>query len=134
MQAFRFLSAALISLSFSAGFPALSAIASPEIASGDGLINADIATCLDRTDAFVDTLNVSIERGDIVRTGYFGDGSFRILCYPNPYDQSDPLATPSTGQSMVVVFAAHESDFDVADTFVRIALSEIADPQVASPQ
>lgn len=133
MKAFRFLSATLLSLGFSAGFSALPALAFPEISSGDGIINADIATCLDRTDAFVDTLNVSVERGDIVRTGYFGDGSFRILCYPNPYSSSTQKAGQQTAQSMVVVFAAHESDLDVADAFVQIALRKIADPQVALP-
>ena len=71
MKALRFLSATLMSLGFSAGFSAFPALAFPEISSGDGIINADIATCLNRTDAFVDTLNVSVERGDIVRTGYF---------------------------------------------------------------
>ncbi len=129
MKAFRFLSATLISLGFSA-FPAL---AFPEISSGDGIINADIGTCLNRTDAFVDTLNVSVERGDIVRTGYFGDGSFRILCYPNPYSQSGKQTDQQTNQSMVVIFAAHESDLDVADSFIQIALSKIADPQIATP-
>ena len=95
------------------------AIASPEIASGDGIVNDTISACLSRTDAFVDTLDVSVERGQIDRTGYFGDGSFRILCYPNPYGQNS--------QSLVVIFAAHETDFQVADTFVQIAVAEIAD-------
>ncbi|MEL6854783.1 MAG: hypothetical protein AAFO83_06695 [Cyanobacteria bacterium J06607_13] len=98
---------------------AVSAAATPEIASGDGIVNANINACLSRTDAFVRTLDVSVERGQIDRTGYFGDGSFRILCYPNPYGQDD--------QSLVVIFAAHENDFEVADTFVQIAVAEIAD-------
>lgn len=98
----------------------LPAIASPEIASGDGIINANIAACLYRTDAFINTLNIDVERGQIDRTGYLGDGSFRILCYPNPYGEHS--------QSLVVVFAAHETDFDIADTFVQIAVNEIADP------
>lgn len=93
--------------------------ASPEIASGDGVVNADITACLSRTDTFVSTLDVNVERGQIDRTGYFGDGSFRILCYPNPYGQS--------GQSLVVIFAAHDSDFNIADSFVQIAIAEIAD-------
>ncbi len=101
------------------------ALASPRIASGDGLLNADSSACLSRADTFIDTLNVEVEKGQIVRTGYFEDGSFRILCYPNPYSQSN--------QSMVVVFAAHNDDFDVADTFVQIALSEIADPEAIPP-
>ena len=95
------------------------AIASPEIASGDGVINADIAACLYRTDTFINTLDIEVERGAIDRTGYLGDGSFRILCYPNPYGQHN--------QSLVVVFAAHDTNFDIADTFVQIAVDEIAD-------
>ena len=95
------------------------AIASPEIASGDGLVNGDLQACLSRSDDFVRTLEVETERGQIDRTGYFGDGSFRILCYPNPYGEDT--------QSLVVVFAAHETDFTVADSFVQIAVSEIAD-------
>ena len=133
MKAFRSLSATLLSLGFSAGLTALPALAFPEISSGDGIVNADISTCLDRTDAFVDTLNVSVERGDIVRTGYFGDGSFRILCYPNPYSYFGKQTDQQANQSMVVIFAAHESDLDVADTFVQIALSKIADPQMVAP-
>lgn len=121
MKAFYWLPAAFIAW----GVSALPAIASPKIASGDGIINDDIAACLSRTDAFVDTLNLNIERGQIVRTGYFEDGSFRILCYPNPYSESE--------QSLVVVFAAHETDPTVVDTFVQIALSKIADPEIVVP-
>lgn len=101
------------------GASAVPALSTPEIASGDGIVNASIATCLSRTDAFIDTLEVSVERGQIDRTGYFGDGSFRILCYPSPYGQ--------TNQSLVVIFAAHDDDFAVADSFVQIAVSKIAD-------
>ncbi|MGB7314681.1 MAG: hypothetical protein WA939_17265 [Nodosilinea sp.] len=95
------------------------ALATPEIASGDGIVDANVRTCLSRTDAFVNTLEVNIERGRIDRTGYFGDGSFRILCYPNPYGQAD--------QSLVVIFAAHEDSFDVANSFVQVAVGQIAD-------
>ncbi|MEL6354455.1 MAG: hypothetical protein AAFR58_22300 [Cyanobacteria bacterium J06627_28] len=119
MKASHLLSAAFMALGLSALGGPMAAIAFPEIASGDGIVNADINTCLARTDDFVTTLDVSIERGQMDRTGYFGDGSFRILCYPNPYGQDS--------QSLVVIFAAHESDFDVADTFVQIAVAEIAD-------
>ncbi len=93
-------------------------LAAPEIASGDGIVNSNVDSCLSRTDIFVSTLDVQVEQGQIDRTGYFGDGSFRILCYPNPYGQS--------AQSLVVVFAAHDTDFEVADTFVQIAIEEIA--------
>ena len=118
MKSVQFLST-VIALGSTALLSTAPAIASPEIASGDGLVNANVDSCLARTDAFVSTLDVQLERGQIDRTGYFGDGSFRILCYPNPYGQST--------QSLVVVFAAHDSDFTVADTFVQIAIEEIAD-------
>ncbi|MGB3766503.1 MAG: hypothetical protein WA947_08085 [Phormidesmis sp.] len=95
------------------------ALPSPEIASGDGIVNADIAACLSRTDTFVRTLDIDVEKGQIDRTGYFGDGSFRILCYPNPYGQPD--------QSLVVIFAAHDTDFEIANTFVQIAINQITD-------
>ncbi|MGD1866131.1 MAG: hypothetical protein ACFB0D_16405 [Phormidesmis sp.] len=118
MKSVKFLSAAF-ALGSTAFLSTASAIASPEIASGDGIVNANIDGCLSRTDAFVSTLDVQVEQGQIDRTGYFGDGSFRILCYPNPYGQ--------TTQSLVVVFAAHDTDYEVADTFIQIAIEEIAD-------
>ncbi|MEL7225306.1 MAG: hypothetical protein AAF810_16440 [Cyanobacteria bacterium P01_D01_bin.36] len=119
MKSVRTLSAAILLGSAAHLLAAPAALASPEIASGDGIVNADVDSCIAQTDAFVSTLDVQVEQGQIDRTGYFGDGSFRILCYPNPYGQSS--------QSLVVVFAAHESDFEIADTFVQIALEEIAD-------
>ena len=123
MKALRLLSAASLALGagclYWALYGARAVIAFTEIASGDGIVNANISACLSRTDDFVSTLDVNVERGQIDRTGYFGDGSFRILCYPNPYGESN--------HSLVVIFAAHENDFDVADTFVQIAVSQIAD-------
>ena len=115
MKATRLLSATALTW----GYLASSVLPMPEIASGDGIVHADTVACLARTDDFVSTLDVSIESGRIDRTGYFGDGSFRILCYPNPYGD--------TSQSLVVIFAAHEHDFEVADTFVQIAVDQIAD-------
>ncbi|PZO09502.1 MAG: hypothetical protein DCF25_21615 [Leptolyngbya foveolarum] len=100
-------------------FLSLPSLAPPEIASGDGIVNADIVACLSRTDTFIGTLDVEVEKGQIDRTGYFGDGSFRILCYPNPYGRSN--------QSLVIIFAAHDTDFDIANTFVQIAINQIAD-------
>ncbi|NJM99077.1 MAG: hypothetical protein HC800_19770 [Phormidesmis sp. RL_2_1] len=102
------------------GACAIAASAMPEIASGDGLVNAGVEGCLERADTFINSLAVSVERGPMDRTGYFNDGSFRILCYPSPYDLENQ-------GSLVVVFVAHESDFAVADTFVQITLGEIAD-------
>lgn len=119
MKAVRLLSTALITLGtvcISATNPVAAFL---EIASGDGIVEANLNACLSRTDSFVSSLDVNVERGQIDRTGYFGDGSFRILCYPNPYGQED--------QSLVVIFAAHESNYDIADTFVQIAVAEIAD-------
>lgn len=119
MKAVRLLSTALIALGtvfISATNPAAAFL---EIASGDGIVEANLNACLSRTDSFVSSLDVNVERGQMDRTGYFGDGSFRILCYPNPYGQED--------QSLVVIFAAHESNYAIADTFVQIAVAEIAD-------
>ena len=115
MKATYWLSAALLTW----GTSVTGAIATPEIASGDGIVYANIDACLTRTDDFVSTLDVNVEQGQMDRTGYFGDGSFRILCYPNPYGEDD--------QSLVVIFAAHETDFALADTFVQVAMSHIAD-------
>ena len=128
MKALRLLSAASLALGagclYWALYGARAVIAFPEIASGDGIVNANISACLSRTDDFVSNLDVYDDRGQIDRTGYFGDGSFRILCYPNPYGQGEPS---QDNQSLVVIFAAHESNFEVADTFVQIAVAEIAD-------
>lgn len=118
MKSPSFLSAALV-LGSATILSAAPVLASPELASGDGIVNSNVDGCLSRSDAFVSTLDVQVEQGQIDRTGYFGDGSFRILCYPNPYGQST--------QSLVIVFAAHDTDFTVADTFVQIAIEEIAD-------
>ena len=64
-------------------------------------------------------ISFDVEKGQIDRTGYFGDGSFRILCYPNPYGEPN--------QSLVVIFAAHDTDFAIANSFVQIAINQIAD-------
>jgi len=119
MKASRLLSAALMTLGTVCISGTNHVAAFPEIASGDGIVEANLNACLSRTDSFVSTLDVNVERGQMDRTGYFGDGSFRILCYPNPYEQHN--------QSLVVIFAAHESNFEIADSFVQIAVAEIAD-------
>ena len=50
----------------------------------------------------------------IDRTGYFEDGSFRILCY-------------SAGDaSIAIVFASHEASVDVASNFIQMALDDLA--------
>ncbi len=92
-------------------FPAL---ARPEIASGDQLLNTDVPGCLELADGFIDDLGVESDRGAIDRTGYFEDGSFRILCY-------------GAGEaSMAIVFASHETSVDIASNFIQIALDELA--------
>lgn len=62
-------------------------------------------------------LEIPTERGDTFRTGFFEDGSFRILCYDNPGTRNPT--------SRVIVFAAHNNDIDVANSFVQIALDKI---------
>ncbi|MBE9078314.1 hypothetical protein IQ241_13600 [Romeria aff. gracilis LEGE 07310] len=109
------LTCSLISVGLSA--VTLPAMASPEISSGDATIRADMNSCLSRTDDFMAELAIPTERGDTYRTGFFEDGSFRIVCYDNPGTRN-----PS---SRVVVFAAHDSDIDVANSFVQIALQKI---------
>ena len=119
MNAIHLLSAIALPAALLCITSTLPSLASPEIASGDGVVNADIAACLSRTDTFISTLYVDVEKGQIDRTGYFGDGSFRILCYPNPYGEPN--------QSLVVIFAAHDTDFAIANSFVQIAINQIAD-------
>ena len=57
------------------------AMARPEIASGDQLLNTDVDGCLARAEQLITTLGVESDQGSIDRTGYFEDGSFRVLCY-----------------------------------------------------
>lgn len=113
----RLFSTGILGLALTAvGLPA---VATPEIASGDRMLDTNFDGCLTRADTFVSTLDIQISRGEIDRTGYFDDGAFRILCYPSPSGVEE--------SSMVVVFAAHDSDFEVATTFVQIALEEMDD-------
>ena len=113
MKLNQLVSTGLLGLSLAAvGLPAM---ARPEIASGDRwLEGVDQALCLDRADAFIADLNISSDSGEIDRTGYFDDGSFRILCYGAGAD------------SMVVVFAAHDDSVDVATQFMQFALDELS--------
>ena len=100
---------------------ALPAAARPEIASGDRLLETNFEGCLDRADVFIETLGVQSDRGEIDRTGYFEDGTFRILCY-------------SVGDSSIaIVFASHNTSADVATSFVRMALDELAVAALPSP-
>lgn len=99
----------------------LPAEARPEIASGDQLLNTDLQGCLSRADSFISDLGVESARGGIDRTGYFEDGSFRILCYDTGSD------------SMAVVFASHTDSVDVATSFVQLALEELSRTPNQSP-
>lgn len=97
------------------------AVAAPEIASGDRLLNTDASGCLARVDDLITELNIEFARGSMDRTGYFEDGAFRILCY-------------GTGdQSMAVVFASHNDSLDVATSFVRMALDQLSSNTVIVP-
>jgi hypothetical protein len=89
-------------------------MAAPQIASGDRwLEEVDQSACLARADQFIQEIGVRSDGGEIDRTGYFDDGTFRILCYGAGAD------------SMVIVFAAHEDDADVAQDFMQYALDQI---------
>jgi hypothetical protein len=92
----------------------LSAFARPEIASGDQLLATDVPGCLALADDLIVDLGVISDQGAIDRTGYFEDGSFRILCY-------------SAGDATIaIVFASHESSVDVASNFIQMALDQLA--------
>ncbi|HEY9879482.1 MAG TPA: hypothetical protein V6D29_13585 [Leptolyngbyaceae cyanobacterium] len=115
----RFFSVGLFSaLLTSIGLPAA---ARPYVASGDLLLETNFQGCLSRAETFIAELGVASDRGQIDRTGYFEDGTFRILCY-------------GTGaESVAVVFAAHEESGEVASQFVELALKTLAQSQPAAP-
>lgn len=89
--------------------------ARPEIASGDQLLDTDVAGCLTRADRLIDSLGVESDQGGIDRTGYFEDGSFRVLCY-GAGDTS----------SLAVVFATHDQSAEVASNFIQMMLTELS--------
>lgn len=96
--------------------------ARPEIASGDRLLSTNVPGCLSLADRFISSLEIESDRGPIDRTGYFEDGSFRILCY-------------EAGQaSLAVVFATHEKSGDVASNFIRMALTQLGQEADLSQQ
>ncbi len=104
-------SAGVVSLGVATAAPA---IAVPEIASVDiWLQGTSQQGCLSRVDRFMNSLDIRREQGQMDRTGYFADGSFRILCYGDERD------------SFAVVFAAHENSLEVATGFVQYAVQEI---------
>ncbi|MDA0268579.1 MAG: hypothetical protein O3A14_16880 [Cyanobacteria bacterium] len=114
MNITKLASTGLLGLSLSAA--SLPALAAPQIATGDRwLEGVDQNQCLRRADNFIAELGISSDGGDIDRTGYFDDGTFRILCYG------------ASGDSMVIVFAAHEDDIEVATGFANFALESIGD-------
>ncbi len=103
----------------------LPALARPEIASGDQLLDTDVSGCLALADEFITNLGVESDQGEIDRTGYFEDGSFRILCYG------------AGDASMAIVFASHETSVDIATNFIQMALGELAqeaDTALSIPQ
>lgn len=92
----------------------LPAFARPEIASGDQLLDTDVAGCLSRADRLIDDLGVEADQGGIDRTGYFEDGSFRVLCYG-----------AGDTQSLAIVFASHDQSSAVASNFIQMMLTEL---------
>ena len=101
----------------------LPAIARPEIASGDQLLETDVAGCLTRADRLIETLGVESDQGSIDRTGYFEDGSFRVLCYG-----------AGEANSLAIVFATHDQSAEVASNFIQMMLSELAQGEAVSQQ
>ncbi len=104
-------------------FLTLPAAARPEIASGDQLLTTDVAGCLARADQLIINLGVQSDQGNIDRTGYFEDGSFRILCYGAGDDSS-----------LAVVFASHEQSAEVASNFIQMMLTELSQDESISQQ
>jgi hypothetical protein len=101
----------------------LPALARPEIASGDQLLNTDAEGCLTRADRLIENLGVQFDQGSIDRTGYFEDGAFRILCY----DAGDD-------GSLAIVFATHEQSPEVASSFIQMMLTELSRGESISQQ
>ncbi|MGD1905555.1 MAG: hypothetical protein ACFB0C_06110 [Leptolyngbyaceae cyanobacterium] len=113
MNITKLASTGLLGLSLSAA--SLPALAAPQISTGDRwLEGVSQNQCLQRADAFIAGLDIPSDGGDIDRTGYFDDGTFRILCYGADSD------------SMVIVFSAHEDSLDVATGFTSFALDSIS--------
>lgn len=106
----------LLSLGLTASLAtlALPAAARPELASGDQLLNTDVAGCLAAADQFIQGLGVEFSQGTIDRTGYFQDGAFRILCYGAGEDHS-----------LAVVFASHDSSRESVADFIQLALTSL---------
>ncbi|MGF1570513.1 MAG: hypothetical protein ACFCVD_20965 [Nodosilinea sp.] len=100
----------------------LPAAARPEIASGDQLLTTDVSGCLSLVDQFIAGLGVESEQGSIDRTGYFEDGSFRVLCYG------------AGDASLAVVFATHDQSIEIASNFIQMALSELSEEQALLQQ
>ncbi|TVP66176.1 MAG: hypothetical protein EA342_12355 [Leptolyngbya sp. LCM1.Bin17] len=90
------------------------ALARPQIASGDQLLETDVDGCLALADQLIADLGVESDQGPIDRTGYFEDGSFRVLCYGAGDD------------SLAIVFASHETSAEVASNFIQMALVELS--------
>ncbi|MGG6237559.1 hypothetical protein ACQ4N7_02880 [Nodosilinea sp. AN01ver1] len=101
----------------------LPAIARPEIASGDQLLETDVEGCLTRADRLIETLGVESDQGGIDRTGYFEDGSFRILCYG-----------AGDASSLAIVFATHDQSAEIASNFIQMMLSELTRSEAVSQQ
>ncbi|MBE9159689.1 hypothetical protein IQ265_23045 [Nodosilinea sp. LEGE 06152] len=101
----------------------LPAIARPEIASGDQLLETNVEGCLSRADRLIDDLGVESDQGSIDRTGYFEDGSFRVLCYG-----------AGDANSLAVVFATHDQSAEIASNFIQMMLSELSQGEPVSQQ
>lgn len=88
--------------------------ARPLIASGEKPIETSLQGCLVRADELITSLEtISSGQGAFHRSGYFEDGAFRILCYD-----------AGTENSLAIIFVAHETSQETADTFLELLLTE----------
>ena len=115
MKLTRFLSMGLMTAA--AITAALPAVAAPKIASGEITLDTNMNGCLAEVDEFIAMVDVEFTSFEIGRTGFFDDGTFRILCYPNPYENTDT--------TLAVIFVAHDTDVEVAGGFVDVALEQL---------
>ncbi|MGF1516904.1 MAG: hypothetical protein ACFCVB_03740 [Nodosilinea sp.] len=99
------------------------ASARPEIASGDQLLTTTVEGCLSRAERLIADLGVQSDQGSIDRTGYFEDGTFRILCYGAGEESS-----------LAIVFATHDQSAEVASSFIQMMLTELSRGESISQQ
>lgn len=86
----------------------------PRISSGEVYVNSTTQGCLARADRVLQKFKVRSTKGKYVRTGYYNDGVFRIVCFP----------ARRKGKSIAMIFAAHNSSQSVANNFISRVLKD----------